>query len=158
MEDDKTNEISDGRDRSTDLGGTVEQELFRVVIVNDDSTPMEFVVRALIEIFQKTHEDAERIMLMTHHTGRGTCGVYSRTEAESLVKQITVRAGQSGYPLQCLIEPHSLKDPYDCKRQLASMPRLEGQMYLGLQLQRQNLSDAFINGRLCDRSDWSASS
>jgi ATP-dependent Clp protease adapter protein ClpS len=43
MRDEKTNEISDGRDRSSGLGGTVEQELFRVVIVNDDSTPMEFV-------------------------------------------------------------------------------------------------------------------
>lgn len=89
----------------------IEQGLFRVVIVNDDSTPMDFVIQALIEIFQKTEDDAVRIVLMVHCTGRGTCGVYGRTDAESLVDRMTVKASHGGHPLRCLIEPDSLEDP-----------------------------------------------
>jgi ATP-dependent Clp protease adaptor protein ClpS len=98
----------------SDQEETIEQSVYRVLLVDDDATPMEFVVWALLNIFGKTQEDAERIMLTTHHTGMGLCGVYMRRDAEVLVGQVAELARQNKHPLQCLLEPTRLLEPADC--------------------------------------------
>jgi ATP-dependent Clp protease adaptor protein ClpS len=77
----------------------------RVMLVNDDATPMDFVIRVLLDVFQKTRKDAERITLTTHHMGAGLCGVYTRLDAESLVGWVAELARQNDHRLQCLLEP-----------------------------------------------------
>jgi ATP-dependent Clp protease adapter protein ClpS len=87
--------------------GDVEQPMCRLMLVNDDATPMEFVIRVLRDIFRTTRKDAERLMLATHYTGAGLCGVYTQPDAERLAGQVAELARQNGYRLQCLLEPMS---------------------------------------------------
>jgi ATP-dependent Clp protease adapter protein ClpS len=84
---------------------TVEPPICRLILVNDDATPMDFVIRVLLDIFQKARNDAERIMLITHYTGAGLCGVYTRPDAESLAGRVAELARQNEHRLQCLLEP-----------------------------------------------------
>lgn len=79
--------------------------LYKVVLLNDDYTPMEFVVIVLQRFFQKSREEATRIMLHVHQKGIGVCGVYSRELAESKVRQVMMFAGENQHPLQCTMEP-----------------------------------------------------
>jgi len=79
--------------------------LYQVVLLNDDYTPMEFVVMVLQRFFGKTLEDATRIMLQVHHEGRGVCGVYPRDIAASRVAQVARCARQREHPLRCVMEP-----------------------------------------------------
>lgn len=79
--------------------------MYQVVMLNDDYTPMEFVVWVLQELFGKNQEEATRIMLKIHLDGRGVCGVYSRDVAQSKVEQILMAAQHSGHPLQAVSEP-----------------------------------------------------
>jgi ATP-dependent Clp protease adaptor protein ClpS len=78
--------------------------LFKVVMLNDDYTPMEFVVMVLQEHFQHDIETATRIMLMIHHEGRGICGVFSKDVAATKVELVSTLARRFGHPLQCILE------------------------------------------------------
>ena len=79
--------------------------MYQVVLLNDDFTPMEFVVRVLQEFFNKDRETATQIMLKIHVHGRGVCGVYTRDVAATKVEQVTQAARAAGHPLQCVAEP-----------------------------------------------------
>lgn len=79
--------------------------MYQVVLLNDDYTPMEFVVVVLQELFCKDLETATRIMLQVHNEGRGVCGIYPYDIAATKVEQVLSIARQSGHPLQCLCEP-----------------------------------------------------
>ena len=79
--------------------------LFQVVLLNDDYTPMEFVVVVLQEFFNKDREAATQIMLKIHLDGKGVCGVYSRDIADTKVAQVMDAAHKAGHPLQCVSEP-----------------------------------------------------
>ena len=81
-----------------------EPEDFRVILLNDNYTTMEFVVDVLIKIFNKQEEDATRIMLDVHHKGKGTVGVYSWDIAATKVNQVHDLARQYEYPLKCIVE------------------------------------------------------
>lgn len=83
---------------------TKKPSLYRVLLLNDDYTPMEFVVHVLQKYFGKSREDATRIMLMVHHKGSGICGVYTYEVAETKVTQVIDFARQHGHPLQCTME------------------------------------------------------
>lgn len=78
--------------------------LYRVLILNDDYTPMEFVVHVLERFFQKNREEATRIMLHVHRRGVGVCGVFTYEIAETKVTQVMDLARQNQHPLQCTIE------------------------------------------------------
>ena len=78
--------------------------LYRVLILNDDYTPMEFVVYVLERFFQKSREDATRIMLHVHQHGVGVCGVFTYEVAETKVTQVMDLARQNQHPLQCTLE------------------------------------------------------
>jgi ATP-dependent Clp protease adaptor protein ClpS len=79
--------------------------LYQVLMLNDDFTPMEFVVVVIQEFFGKDRETATQIMLKIHLDGKGVCGVYSRDVAQSKVEQVLDAARQAGHPLQCVCEP-----------------------------------------------------
>jgi ATP-dependent Clp protease adaptor protein ClpS len=74
--------------------------LLKVLIADDDVTPMEFVVWVLETVFDKSEEDAVRIMLRTHHEGSAECGVYPEARARKLMAEATAAAGEAGHPLQ----------------------------------------------------------
>ena len=80
-------------------------QMYQVVMLNDDFTPMEFVVRVLQEFFGKDREAATQIMLKIHLDGKGVCGVYTKDVAASKVDQVQDAAHQAGHPLQALLEP-----------------------------------------------------
>lgn len=80
-------------------------QMFQVVLLNDDFTPMEFVVHVIQEYFSKDRETATQIMLKIHLEGKGVCGVYTRDVASTKVDQVLQAARQAGHPLQCLSEP-----------------------------------------------------
>ena len=77
---------------------------FKVVILNDDYTPMEFVVEVLERFFGMDRERATRVMLHVHTRGRGVCGVYARDIAETKVAQVNDYARQHQHPLLCTME------------------------------------------------------
>ncbi len=79
--------------------------MHHVVLLNDDFTPMEFVVLVLQEFFNKDREAATQIMLKIHLEGRGVCGVFPRDIAATKVDQVLDAAHQAGHPLQCIHEP-----------------------------------------------------
>ena len=74
-------------------------------MLNDDFTPMEFVVMVLQEFFSKDRESATQIMLKIHLDGKGICGVYSKDVAATKVDQVMEAARTAGHPLQCVSEP-----------------------------------------------------
>jgi len=78
--------------------------MYKVLMLNDDYTPMEFVVHVLERFFQKSREEATRIMLHVHRRGVGVCGVYTYEVAETKVTQVMDLARQNQHPLQCTIE------------------------------------------------------
>ncbi len=83
---------------------TKKPSMYRVLLMNDDYTPMEFVVSILIGIFNKSPEEATRVMLSVHQTGIGTCGVYTFEIAETKVAQVMDAAKRNQHPLQCTLE------------------------------------------------------
>ena len=83
---------------------TKKPSLYKVLLLNDDYTPMEFVIHVLEKFFNKGREDATRIMLHVHHKGVGICGVYTYEVAETKVTQVVDFARQNGHPLQCTME------------------------------------------------------
>ncbi|MBF0308044.1 MAG: ATP-dependent Clp protease adapter ClpS [Magnetococcales bacterium] len=81
-----------------------EPSLFKVVLLNDDFTPMDFVVDLLMGLFQKSEEEATTIMLNIHHKGQGLCGIYTRDIAETKVNQVHALARNADHPLKCRME------------------------------------------------------
>jgi len=83
---------------------TKKPSLYSVLILNDDYTPMEFVIVVLERFFQKDRDSATRIMLSVHNHGVGECGVYTFEVAETKVSQVMDFARQNQHPLQCVME------------------------------------------------------
>ena len=79
--------------------------LFKVILLNDDYTPMEFVVEVIQQYFSKPREQAVRIMLNVHQKGIGICGLYPCEVAEMKVRQVLDTARENQHPLQCTMEP-----------------------------------------------------
>jgi ATP-dependent Clp protease adaptor protein ClpS len=84
--------------------------LYRVILLNDDYTTMEFVVRVLQLIFHHDEERAAQIMMHVHQKGAGICGVYTREIAETKVEQVVEFAKRNEHPLQCTMEPDTGED------------------------------------------------
>ena len=80
-------------------------KLYKVILLNDDYTPMEYVVKLLREVFRKTENDAINIMLMVHKKGSGVCGIFTKEIAETKVFTVTNRAKSDQHPLKCIMEP-----------------------------------------------------
>lgn len=78
--------------------------MYEVALLNDDYTPMEFVVGVLQRFFGMDLEKATQVMLKVHHEGRGVCGVYPRDVAASKVEQVSAFSRQHQHPLQCVME------------------------------------------------------
>ncbi len=80
-------------------------DMYKVLLLNDDYTPMEFVVEVIQRFFNKTHEQATQIMLKVHTEGVGVCGVYPQDIAETKMQQVLICAKDAQHPLQCVVEP-----------------------------------------------------
>lgn len=78
---------------------------YKVILLNDDYTPMEFVIEVLVTFFRLSEEMATRVMLQVHTQGRGVCGIYTRDIAETRVAQVNDYARVSQHPLLCSMEP-----------------------------------------------------
>ena len=96
--DEETGVVVKPRDR------TKRPAMYKVLMLNDDYTPMEFVVHVLERFFNRSHQDATTIMLHVHQRGVGVCGVYTYEVAETKVAQTMDLARQHQHPLQCTIE------------------------------------------------------
>ncbi|MEJ7932977.1 ATP-dependent Clp protease adapter ClpS [Sphingobium sp. AN558] len=83
---------------------TKKPSLYKVLMLNDDYTPMEFVVHVLQSFFRMNMEEATRVMLHVHQRGVGVCGVFSYEVAETKVNQVMDFARQNQHPLQCTLE------------------------------------------------------
>jgi ATP-dependent Clp protease adaptor protein ClpS len=81
--------------------------MYKVILLNDDYTPMDFVVMVLEQIFRKPHQEALNVMLQVHQKGAGLAGIYTRDVAETKVDQVIEYARINDYPLQCSLEPES---------------------------------------------------
>ena len=101
-------------DQYTEDGGGLQLEearpklkkppMYQVVLINDDYTPMEFVIQILEVFFNMNQEKAASIMLQVHNHGKGVCGVFSREIAETKVSQVNTYSRQSQHPLLCTME------------------------------------------------------
>ena len=83
---------------------TKKPSLYKVLMLNDDYTPMEFVVQVLERLFAMSHDEAMRIMLHVHQSGVGVCGVFTYEVAETKVNQVMEEARKNQHPLQCTVE------------------------------------------------------
>jgi ATP-dependent Clp protease adaptor protein ClpS len=81
-----------------------EPPMYKVMLLNDDYTTMEFVVEVLVYVFQKSAEQATRIMLNVHRSGVGVCGIYPFEIAETKVETVDNLARENGFPLKCIME------------------------------------------------------
>src|SRR5213595_2541397 len=95
---------SDGAVKERTQDKTQEPTLFNVVLLNDDYTPMPFVVEVLENIFSKSPAEAYRIMMQVHLNGRGIAGIYPWEVADTKVDTVTTMARGAGYPLRATIE------------------------------------------------------
>ena len=104
-----------GHDNDDDLGGDVgiavktraktkKPSMYKVLMLNDDYTPMEFVIFVLESIFGKSHDEATRIMLHVHQKGVGLCGVFTFDVAETKAAMVMDLARKNQHPLQCTVE------------------------------------------------------
>lgn len=84
---------------------TRKPELYKVLLLNDDYTTMDFVIEVLETIFHKQPAEAHRIMMLVHTQGKGLCGVYPFEVAETKVAAVVDRARQQGFPLRATMEP-----------------------------------------------------
>jgi ATP-dependent Clp protease adaptor protein ClpS len=83
---------------------TAPPRLYKVILLNDDFTPMEFVVQVLLRFFGMTREQATTVMLQVHREGSGVCGVFPRDIAATKVEQVSSFARQHQHPLACVME------------------------------------------------------
>lgn len=97
-DDDRTGVVVKPREK------TKRPAMYKVLMLNDDYTPMEFVVHVLERFFNRSQQDATQIMLQVHQRGVGVCGVYTYEVAETKVAQTMDLARQHQHPLQCTIE------------------------------------------------------
>lgn len=81
-----------------------EPKKYKVLLLNDDYSTMDFVVEVIMTIFHKPFEDAINIMLKVHHEGKGLCGIYTYDIAETKVMQVKQAAKKNGYPLRAVLE------------------------------------------------------
>ncbi len=103
---------SNGKDNLDDESGTATKvrtkvkrpSLYRVLLLNDDYTPMEFVIKILQEVFNRNSEDAFQIMMHVHKNGVGECGVFPYEVAETKVTRVMDIAHKNQHPLQCVME------------------------------------------------------
>ena len=96
-------EIEEGVESRTDTD-VEEPPMYKVMLLNDDYTTMEFVVEVLMYVFQKSTDEAMRIMLNVHRVGIGVCGVYPYEVAETKVDTVENLARENGFPLKCVME------------------------------------------------------
>ncbi len=105
--------VPPGQDEGEGGGSTVAERaaqktepprLYQVLLLNDDFTPMEFVVMVLQEFFRHDLDTATQIMLKIHHEGRGVCGVFTKDVAATKVELVLAAARRAGHPLQCIME------------------------------------------------------
>jgi ATP-dependent Clp protease adaptor protein ClpS len=82
-----------------------EPEQFKVILLNDHYTTMDFVVEVLMVIFHKSIEDANKIMLDVHRKGKGVVGIYIWDIAVTKTEQVHIAAQENGFPLKCVVEP-----------------------------------------------------
>jgi ATP-dependent Clp protease adaptor protein ClpS len=108
---DKETDRPPGGDDDTNVGVVVRSKpktrkpsMYKVIMLNDDYTPMEFVVLILESFFSKSHEEALNIMLHVHQKGVGICGVFTYEVAETKVIQVMDLSQQHQHPLQCTLE------------------------------------------------------
>jgi ATP-dependent Clp protease adaptor protein ClpS len=90
--------------RTKEQAKTKKPPLYKCILLNDDYTPMEFVVEILKQIFFKQHAEATRIMLHVHQNGMGIAGVYPYEIAETKVRTVEEMAREAQYPLKCVLE------------------------------------------------------
>lgn len=81
--------------------------MYKVILLNDDYTPMDFVVEVLRKYFNLQHEEATRVMLQVHNDGKGVCGIFTPDIAETKVVQVNEFARANEHPLLCVMEPES---------------------------------------------------
>lgn len=100
------NDGGDGDSGTVTLTRTKTQKpsMYKVLLLNDDYTPMEFVIYVLQRFFSKSAEDATKVMLHVHQSGVGICGVFTYEVAETKVTQVMDMARQHDHPLQCTME------------------------------------------------------
>ncbi len=79
--------------------------MFKVLLLNDDYTPMDFVVDCIERFFNKTREQATKLMLKVHTEGMAICGIYPQDIAETKMELVLQYAQEAGHPLQCIVEP-----------------------------------------------------
>lgn len=84
---------------------SIHPKMYRVILLNDDYTSMDFVIAVLESIFRKSPAEAVQIMLSVHQKGRGTAGIYPKQIAEAKIAAVHDRAHKAGYPLRCTMEP-----------------------------------------------------
>ncbi len=84
---------------------TKKPPLYAVLILNDDYTPMDFVVHVIMKFFQKSEDEAMRLMLQVHEKGQAVCGIYTREIAESKAARVVQYAQEQQHPLQARIAP-----------------------------------------------------
>lgn len=80
-------------------------KMYKVYLLNDDYTTMDFVVMVLEHFFYKTRDEAVHIMMQIHQQGKGVCGSYTKDVAETKVQQVLEAAKENGHPLQCVMQP-----------------------------------------------------
>ncbi|MCB6181976.1 ATP-dependent Clp protease adapter ClpS [Leeia sp. TBRC 13508] len=97
----KSKELLETKD---DVTRAVPPPFWKVVLLNDDYTPMEFVVQVLQHFFHMDSERATQVMLMVHHQGKGICGTFTKDIAETKVQQVRQFAKEHQHPLQCVME------------------------------------------------------
>jgi ATP-dependent Clp protease adaptor protein ClpS len=104
MNDEEFHQGGDGLDVEEAPPKLKRPPLYRVVLLNDDYTPMEFVVQILERFFAMDREKATRVMLQVHTHGKGVCGVYARDVAETKVTQVNEFSRSHQHPLMCTME------------------------------------------------------
>ena len=111
MQSDQNNDQDGGNGNGSDIGiatkakpKTKKPSMYKVIMLNDDYTPMEFVVMILQDVFRKTQDEATQIMLNVHKRGVGVCGVYTYEIAETKVVQVMDIARKNQHPLQLQLE------------------------------------------------------
>jgi len=100
----QSNQIFEAGAEADTLRETKKPSLYRVVLLNDDYTPMDFVVRILESVFHKSTVEATQIMLNVHRKGSGQAGVYTREIAETKIHDVEELARSNKFPLKCIME------------------------------------------------------
>ena len=96
---------ADGEILTKQKAKTKRPPMFKVILLNDDYTSMEFVVMILETVFNKSRPEAVEVMLAVHTAGRGVAGIYTRELAETKIAHVEALAQMDGFPLKCLMEP-----------------------------------------------------